>query len=344
MPLITTISELKKYINIDANMRWASIEPYVKEAEQLYIVPLLGKAFYDQYLPLYTASVAPSPTPLSADNAALLPYIQRTLAFYTQLKAIPQLATSFGDLGLRQHLSENSTTAAIKVEDRLLLNALVSGDTHADALLTFLEENATVSKYGLWFSSAANTRMSGLIVYGTGIAQKHIDISNSRRMFLQLLPYIKKIEEKYVPKLVGADQYDELVTQLQTGGAGIPTAANLALIEKIEPIIAKRVLFMRLPYLRVSIAHDGLWLYSGANEVRSKDFLATDTLIKTLRLELSTGDLGYEKDEEELQQFINDNIDDYPLIEASSVYTVQPDPKELNWQPLNDPNNNHFAV
>lgn len=343
MPLITTIAELKKYIAIDANMRWASMEPFVKEAEQLYLVPLLGKAFYDEYLPLYAASVQTvAPVALSADNAALLPYIQRTLAFYAQLKAIPQLATSFGDMGVRQHLSDKTATASIKVEDRLLLNALVSGDTHADALLEFLEENATdANDYAIWFASPANVKASGLLVNKTAIAQKHIDISNSRRMFLQLLPYIKKIEAKYVPKLVGADQYDELLTQL---AANTLSAENEALIELIEPIIAKRVLFMRLPYLRVSVAHDGLWLYSGANEVRSKDFLATDTLIKTLRLELSTGELGYEKDEEELQQFINDNIADYSLIEATTVYTTQPDPNTLNWQPLNDPDNNHFVV
>lgn len=341
MPLISTIAEFKKYIGIDANMKWASLEPFVKEAEQLYIVPLLGKAFYDEYLPLYLASVAPSPTNLSADNAALLPYIQRALAYYSQLKAIPQLATSFGDMGVRQHLSENSVTASIKVEDRLLLNALVSGDTHADALLEYLEDNASDVKYATWYGSAANTKRSGLMVYNTHVAQKHIDIGDSRRFYLQLLPYIEKLEAKYGPKLVGQEQYDELVTQLM---ANTLTSANTDLLAKLQPIIAKRVLFLRLPYLRVSIAHDGLWLYSGANEVRSKDFLATDALIKTLRLELSTGELGYEKDEEELNQFIQDNIADYPLMAASTVYTTQPDPKNLNWQPKNDPYNRHFAV
>lgn len=341
MSLITSISEFREYISLDANTKWDSIKPYVKEAEQMYLVPLLGKAFYDEFHPLYLASVAtPTPVPLSGDNAALLPYIQRALAYYSQLRAIPHLASTFGELGVRVHRGEDSDAAPRWKEEKLMLNALVSGDTHADNLLEFLEANASVSKYNTWYSSTANTINSGYLVWGTLVASRHIDISGSRRVFMQLRPTLQELERRFIPKLVGSDQYEELVTQLKTGTV---SPENAALIIKLEGIVCKRALYMRLPFMQVSISADGVWLYSDTTEIRKRDFLAQREDIKALRHELMDGPLGYVADEDELRQFLLDNIDDYPLIKASTVYTVQPDPGPT-WQPLNDVNKKHFGV
>jgi len=340
MALITTIAEFKKYIAIDANTKMATLQPYIDEAEQLYIKDLLGTAFYDEFLALYTASVDVVPVPLNADNAALLPYIQRALAYYTQLMAIPHLAVTFGDMGIRQHRGEDSDPAPRWLQEKLQMQALKNGDIHADKLLEFLEANATALKYNTWFASTANTKNSGYIVYGTAVASKHIDISSSRRVFLQLRNTIRELEKRSVPKLIGADQYDELKTQIETGSV---TAASQALIDLIEPVVCKRALYMRLPFMRVAISADGLWLYSDVTELRSKDFLAQKEDIKSLRCELMDGEFGYLQDEEALRQFIIANIADYPLMADSPVYTVQPDPGPT-FKPKNDPNNKHFIV
>jgi len=405
MPLISTIAEFKSYIAIDANMKWASLLPYVKEAEVAYLVPLLGKEFYDEFLPLYEDSVGEGPA-LSAENAALLPYIQRCLAYYSVLKALPHLTTSLGELGLRVHRSEDSDPAARWKEEKTLLGALVNGDLHADLLLAFLEENAAPDitdvdwtdaltfntdgtgagkycmvtaeetvrywqtkvddninnepptdpevteddnwvevqnpgKYQTWFASTANTRLSGAIVYSTAITQAHIDISNSRRVFLQLSPTITKLESKYLPRLVGQEQYDELIGQITNDTI---SAENGTLIALIAPIIAKRALYMRIPFMQVGIGADGIRLYSEVTEIRSKDYLATREQIKELRAALiDEEELGYLADENELKQFILDNADDYPLIKASTAYTVQPDPGPT-WDSLNDPDSKHYAV
>jgi hypothetical protein len=341
MGLITTIAEFKKYIAIDANTKMATLLPYIEEAEQLYIVDLLGKAFYDEFLPLYTASVAAIPVPLSPDNAALLPYIQRCLAYYAQLQALPHLAVTFGDQGIRQHRGEDSDPAPRWQQEKLQFQALKNGDIHADKLLAFLEENASAIKYATWYGSTANTINSGYIVYGTSTASKHIDINGSRRVFLKLRNKIREIETRTIPKLISQEQYDQLVTELKAGNA---TEANKALVEKIEPIVCKRALYMQLPFMRVQINENGIFVYSGTDDIIKADKLAGDPDIKILRAQLmDEEEFGYMADENALRQFILDNIDDYPLIKDSTVYTVQPDPGPT-WKPTNDPNNKHFSV
>lgn len=341
--LITTIAEFKKYIAIDANTKWATLEPFVKEAEQLYVKDLLGDAFYDEFLPLYTDSVAETPVALSAANAALLPYIQRCLAYYAQLQAITHLAVTFGDLGIRVHSSnDKSAPASARQQDQLKFQALKNGDIHADLLLKFLEENE--DDYATWKASSANPTNSGCIVYSTAIASKYIDINDSRRVFLKLRNKIREIERKSVPRLIGQDQYDELLTQLQDQDPDALTAENAALVAKLEPIIAKRALYMQLPFMRVQINENGVLLYSGTDELIKSNMLASEADIKMLRAHLmDEKEFGYLADEAELRQFILDNIDDYPLIKASTVYTVQPDPGPT-WTPSNDPDNKHFIV
>lgn len=344
MSLITTIAEFKKYIAIDGNTSMESLQPYIDEAEQLYVLPLLGQAFYDYYHPLYLGSVAEAPVALSAQNAKILPYIQRCLAYYTQLQAIPHLAVTFGDMGARQHRGEDSDPAPRWLIEKLQFNALKNGDIHADKLLEFLENNATAvaGNYDQWFAdSVANTKMSGYIVYSSTIASKHIAINNSRRVYLQLRNRIRDIETRIIPKLIGKDQYDELVVQLKTGP--LPDASK-RLIEKLEPIIAKRALFMQLQFMRVQINEFGLFVYSGPDDIFKLGQLATDADIKILKQQLLDEDeMGYLADEDELRQFILDNIADYPLIKASAVYTVQPDPGPT-WESKNDPDNKFFSV
>ncbi len=343
MALFNTISEFKQYNAIDVNTRMVTLLPFIKEAEQLYIVDLLGKEFYDEFTSAYNASVAETPTPLSADNEALLPYIQRCLSYYTTVQAIPHLSVSFGDMGIRQQRSDDSDAAPRWKEDKLMFQALKNGDIHADKLLQFLELNASVSKYATWFASPYNTKNSGCIVYSAFIASNYIDINGSRRMFLKLRNKIREIETKIIPKLIGQDQYDELVVQLKTGGA-VPTMANMALIAKLEPIICKRALYIQLPFMRVQINENGLFIYSGTDDIYKLGQLASDNDIKILRAQLmDEKELGYLADEQSLRQCILDNIASYPLIAAIGVYKVQPDPGPT-WTSQNDPNNKHFGV
>lgn len=345
MSLITKISELQQYISIDGNTKWNTIKPFIEEAEQNYLLPLLGQAFYDYYHPLYKAMIDPPNTPLSANNAKLLPYIQRCLAYYAQLHAIPHLASTFGELGVRQHRADDSDAAPRWLIEKLQFHALKHGDMYADRLLEFLEKNASnvVGNYEQWYNNAeVNTKMSGFIVYGTSIASKHIDINNSRRVYLQIRNKIREIETRIIPKLIGTDQYDALVTQIQTNAL---TNANKDLIAKLEPVISKRALYLQLPFMRVQINENGIFVYSGTDSLVALGQLATDADIKILRAQLmDEKELGYLADEHELRQFILDNIEDYPLIKASGVYTttgiVNTSPR---WNSINDPDSKYFA-
>jgi hypothetical protein len=338
--LFRTTSEVKKYINIDVNMKFEKLKPSINEAELRFIAPLLGDAFYSSFLADYTAA-ATLPDDLSADNQAILPYIQRALAFYTAYLMVDEIGVQVGDLGVQQQFNQNSQPAPAYKVNRLTMKYITSADASADDLLAFLEEEASPTKYGAWYSDIiANTAMSGTIVYKTSIASRFIDINQSRRVFLRLKKRITDIENSYVKRLICKDQYEELVTQLRTGTI---TLINERLIEKLQPIISKKALYLTLPALAISIEAEGLTMFSSNDTVIQKQ-IATAPEKQQLMSSLRDGDYGYEADEAELDAFLKENIADYPLIEASPCWTNRSEDGTMKYKVDNDPCNKHFSV
>jgi hypothetical protein len=171
------------------------------------------------------------------------------------------------------------------------------------------------------------------------VASKYISINNSRRVFLSIRNKIREIEQRSIPKLIGAGQYAELVAQLRANNV---SANNALLIAKLEPIISKQALYMQLPFMRVQVGDNGIFMYSQTDEI-FKNLLASPADIKLLQQRLKEGDFGFDSDIEELRQFLLDNIDNYPLVKSTGVYTSRPVPGPT-WQTLDPlPDDKYFA-
>lgn len=341
MTLFTTIEEIKKYIAIDDNAQMLTLQPYIEEAQELYLKDLLGEDFLTIIKDTYDTANGVVENIVSDEIKALMPYVQRCLGYYMMVQAIPNLITTFGEMGVRVNRGGEDSDPAMRWQvEKLQFTNLKNGDIHADKLLEYLEKTATASNdLQVWFGSSSNTINSGYIVYGTAIASKHITINNSRRVYLSLRNRMQEIETRIVPKLIGADQYDEIKTQLLSATL---SANNRKLTNLLAPIISKRALYMQAQFMRIQITENGILLYSGSDEIY-KGVLATDADVKVLKAQLLDDELGYLADEVRLNQFILDNINTYPLIKASTVYTVQPDPGPT-FQPTNCATNKHFIA
>lgn len=346
MSLFKSIVEVRKYVSsIDANTVWEDFKPFIDEAEAAYIAQLLGDLytpFLEDYTENYVEPVGEEEpeTEMSEDNAALLPYVQRCLAYYAALQAVPHLGVVMGSGGLQEQFTQNSRPAPrYKIRD-LSLQYIIFADKHADILLDYLEANAAVDKYQEWLEDeTANTRLSGCIVYKTPIASQFIDINESRRIFLRLKKHIKNIEQREVKKMICTEAYEELIQQIKDNDV---SEENQLLLDILQPYISKKALYLAMPSLRISVTHEGITMHSSNDGVVQKttaDKKEVDTLLKSLK----DGEQGYEADWKTLDQFLIDNIGDYPLIEDSPCYTSK-STTVPRYQPDNDPCNKHFST
>jgi hypothetical protein len=331
MALITTTDELRTYLAADANTQIATLAPYIAEAERRYIVPLLGN---ELYVALKEELEETTPAARFTD---LLPCVQRPLAHYSYYLAFPHLIANLGEKGLRVAQTDSSYSAPKWMHDQVAASLLQNADAAADALLEYLEEEADT--WPEWVAGEGYTLGEGLLLHSVELADRYIDISGSRRIFLKLKKYIAAVERKVIRARICQDEYDELATALKDGTL---TEEQESLLDMIRPAVAKMALHQALPGMRVQITPDGVYMLGSNDGTVSKAAAGKDELA-AYRETLRTGFSGYESDLEELEQFINDNIDDYPLIKASPCYTVAPDPGP-KWMPENDSSNKHFSI
>ena len=336
MILFTTIKEFKNYVAIDAQTDIDTLKPYIEEAQIEFMEDLLGETFLSSLLSDYGSTPAGQVT---GENVALLPYVQRPLAYYTIFLAIDILAVNVGDAGITETRGQNTDPAPKWKVDGLKLRSIGQGDKHAEKLLQFLEKEASTTKYSGWYGSSANTIAEGLILRTAFVASEYVDIDNSRRIFKRMKKRVREIEGGLVKRLIGAAQYDEIVTQTKNGAL---TTINDTLLSYLKPIIAKKALYETIPSLRVAIAENGLTIFSSNDTIVTKSAAGKED-IKHLMYSLKDSESGYLADIEELKQFISDNISDYPAIEASTAFTSRPDPGPKR-PPVNDPNAKHFSV
>lgn len=342
MTFFKTIDEFRKYVNVDANLQFELMEPFIKDAQELYLKALLGEDFYPVILADYkdNTTAEGADDGMNADNLVLLPYIQRPVAFYASFLSVSQIGASLGSSGIQEQFASNSRPAPrYKIRD-LQLQYITQGDRFADKLLEFLEQEATVSKYNDWFADIdANTAMQGVIVYSTTIASRHIDINESRRVFLRLKKRILEIEKNDIKRMMCTDQYDEIVTQIKAGSL---TTENKALNALLEPYISKKALFLTIPSIRISVTDEGITIHSSNDSVVQKAAAAREE-VKDLLYSLKDGEYGYDSDWDKINQFIIENISDYPLIEASPCWTSK-NTSNPKYQVDNDSCNKHFSV
>jgi len=340
MPFFKTIDEFVKFESIDINMDFNTLLPKVKDAEKKFIKPLLGN-FYDILLADYTDHTTAEGVDngMNADNWTVLPLVQNALAKYTLYLGIESFGVNIGNTGIQQSFGQNTQPAPRwKIRD-LKSSYLQHGDDAAEELLTFLEENAAANKYGSWFADFdANTKMSGIIVNSVRVASKYAKIVDSRRLFLQLKPAIQSIESEYIKKLICADQYTEIVTQLQTGSL---SANNAKLVQKLEPLIVKMALYETIPHLRIRISPEGIQLLSVSDSSVIQQPASASEVDKLL-CSLKEGLTGYVNNEETAKKFITENISDYPLIANSPCYRSSP--TNRNYVVDNDSSLKHFSV
>ena len=319
--LFRSTAEIKNYLPIDAVTRFESFTPFIQDAEALFLMPLIGQAMYDILHADYTENDG---VPAVDANADLLPYVQRSLAFYMAFLSVDQLSVNFGDSGITQTRSDNVEPAPRHKTDSLKLNYITMADLHAERLLAYLELTATDSVLNDWYDSSANTIADGRILRTARQASEFIDIDQNRRIFRRMKRRIKEVEEGLISQLIGASQYQEIVTQIKNDTLKGSTA-NLLLVEKLEPIIAKKALLETLPSIKVHLIQDGLTIFSSSDGVVQKS-AATVEQVRSMVLQLSESDTGYKRDIEKLKQFMIDFIDNYPLIQQSTAYTDRPDP------------------
>ena len=183
--LLSTIDDLKKYVSVNKNIEWASIEPYVKQADRKYLKPIIGELLYNDY-----ATTVPAGNELKVYE--LLREASANLCWFIYL---PLANVQVTDSGISVAGGENYKAAEWWQIRDLRRSFLDAGFQALDEALKIMEANE--DEFSPWETTEGYTIFKELFVKRTETFNRWFNIANSRRTFLGLRPYMLEVHHQY---------------------------------------------------------------------------------------------------------------------------------------------------
>lgn len=241
--LITTTEELNMYLpnNLlpDLNM----LGGFIEQAENSFIMPVLGKPLFDKLNTEYKAIedksvLLPDSTTEQTGWMKLIKAVQCATLFYALYDGAEFLNITITQSGMMQV----STDGMSPTSDNNIAGFKKSARTKAyqakDLLYILLEEDAAaaVPQYvTLWKESRFYSIIKGRLITTASQFQRFIDIYESREKFVSLIPDISYCESMYIRGELGTDFVTALIEQ-QT--AGKLTGIKQDVVDKLQTALA----------------------------------------------------------------------------------------------------------
>lgn len=227
MALIKTNAEIKRYLVTDASFDPESITPYLEPASE-DVIKVLGDAQYEELEDYYESEST------GIDELdALLPYVQRPLAYFAFLKALDVLNVNIGNNGIGIVSNSNLAPASKERVENLRRSIRDSAYSALETLLVFLEDN--IDDYPLWEASDAYAYQYEYLISSAKKFDEMCKIGGSRLTFLEWRPTMADVEILEMVPQVSVEFMNELKEQI---AAGTITENNLVVLPHLQKALA----------------------------------------------------------------------------------------------------------
>ena len=307
---------IEHYTGANRSMAWAELTPGIRQATEKFILPYIGTELYDDLAGMYQADDT-----LTDEQAKLLELLQDCVAYYTAYHVLPERNAFLSSMGVVQNTPTEGSAQPVNQWGwkAKRWNALENGDSFLDKALAYLEKQvkAEVAYFDLWKDSAAyNVRVSSFF-RTTEQLDEYLNIQGSRRSFISLVKYMTEVEEDIIRPLLCDDQFEALKALDVEDDADA-----FALLKKVRKAVAFLGLHAGIPHHRIAIDGDGFRVVSQTDQFddrRNQTNNVHEAAITALSQRAEHNGRRYLL---ELENFLRENADTYPLWKDSSCNTA----------------------
>jgi len=310
--LIDNLSQVLTAASINVSNLIENWFPYIDEAQETFIKPVLGNVFYDQLQDLMALDpVPPDDGTAEANLVKLVEMIRKPLALYALWLGADEFGVSISSQGIQVIESPTHKIAPQYRVQNLKENWIRRANTSLDLVLKFLDEHK--EDYPGYDQQDAD-----LFIRGTLEFNSEVDIRESRRVFVSLKPIIRSVEKKYIRPTLSAELFDELKAAWQSGEDLTPL--QIALLDLIRPALAHLTMARALLEISIDILDWGIFDTAGNTfaNVSSKQASNKDRISIMAEANQRDG----ESELKALQQFLDETAseDVYPAYFHSTRY------------------------
>lgn len=300
------------YPDVNRNMSWAELEPYIRQATRRFVLPLVGSDLYDDLADLVETNAA-----MDAEQAECLERLRDAVAYYTIMVALPKKKTVISSMGAVENVAtENTTGSSLWGFKTTLWSVAQDADRCMDETLDYLEQMVVAAKvyFDLWKDSDAYLAGKSDLFRTTSDFQGFQNINGSRRTFVAMLPIIKQAAKRHIIPAISQEQYDELVTKLRANSL---SADEKTLLERVRAALAAWAVHYAADKLPILPDQDGFRIISNAEAVDQRAYSSevTQGAITSIKY---AAEADARQNTADLVAFLHDNADTYPLWKDSA--------------------------
>jgi len=310
--LIDNLSQVLTAASINVSNSIENWFPYIDEAQETFIKPVLGNVLYDQLRDLMALDPVPPDDGITLENLAkLLEMVRKPLALYALWLGADEFGVSISSQGIQVIETPTHKTAPQYRVQNLKENWIRRANTSLDLVLKFLDEHK--EDYPGYVCQDAD-----LFIRTTLEFNSEVDIRESRRVFVSLKPVIRSVENKYIRPALSAELFDELKEALQSD-EGLAEEQKV-LIDMIRPALAHLTMARALMEISIDVLDWGIFDTAGNTfaNVSSKQASNKDRISIMAEANQRDG----EAELKALQQFLDESAteDLYPAYFHSTRY------------------------
>ena len=310
--LIDNLSQVLMAASINVSNSIENWFPYIDEAQETFIKPVLGDVLYNQLQDLMALDPVPPDDGTTAENLAeLLAMLRKPLALYALWLGADEFGVSISSQGIQVIETPTHKTAPQYRVQNLKENWIRRANTALDLVLKFLDEHK-IDYPGF------DPQDADLFIRGTLEFNSEVDIRESRRVFVSLKPIIRSVEKKYIRPTLSSELFDELKAAWQSNEA--LTRAQLNLLDLIRPALAHLTMARALMEISIDVLDWGIFDTAGNTfaNVSSKQASNKDRISIMAEANQRDG----ESELKALQQYLDETASDdvYPAYFHSTRY------------------------
>ncbi len=315
---VVKTSDFKHHFpNVNSQKDWKSFVAFIKQATREYVIPLLGWDLYNDI----TDKIDGDAVPEALED--FVSHLKDVVAYYTIYFALPKDQIVIANFGLNEAEGRDGSAVPVRqwVFNSTLWNIVQTADKMMDQLLEYMEANLSLEENYLgnnWTDKDVYRNYRDPIFRLTSELSLYININNSRRAYLRLIPHIKSAGLRFIIPTICQDQMYRLIEGIEDGDL---TGDEKLLLEKIKPALANYALHIGIPHIRVVVDGSGISVttitsqYPISGSIVSGKSAASDEVIHQLS-ERALSDA--ETARADLLQFLYGNSDTYPLWRDSA--------------------------
>jgi len=333
--LIYNLSQVLAAASINVSNTIENWYPYIEEAQETFIRPVLGDPLYRQLQETADPTTRePEKQPLDPRLVDLLDLVRKPLALYALWLGADEFGVSVSSQGIQVIETQTHKTAPQYRVQNLKENWIRRANTSLDLVLKFLDEHR--EDYLSYICQDAE-----LFIRNTLEFNSEVDIRESRRVFVALKPVIRSVEKKYIRPTLSAELFDELKSALKSNPE--LTHDQKALMELIRPALAHLTMARALMEISIDVLDWGIFDTAGNTfaNVASKQASNREKIAVMAEANQRDG----EAELKALQQFLDETASEtvYPLYFNSSRYAGKAK-AEQRIEFFNKPDNSFFLA